>query len=269
MASQGEATPLADAAPFRVLVVEDNPTFRMQIEVALAHLGAGEPVAFSMGKDALDWLDSASAPGVAADSAPDMALVDIGLPDMSGIDVIRELRSRMPELAILVISVIKSEQTLLDAIRAGARGYILKGENEEAIAHAIGEVRRGNYPISPALARSLFQLAGAPEGAAGSEAALAATTRTPYVSGPALASSVLGGAGTSGGASGVGAQFQLTPREREVLHLIARGLTYLEVAAELSVSLSTIQTYVRGLYRKLQVHNRLAAVNKGRAAGVL
>ena len=208
------------------LVVEDNPAFITQITGALAHLGREDVMAFSTGSEALAAL-------AAAEQPLQLALIDIGLPDMSGIDVIRQIRSQMPDTPILVVSVIKSEAILLDAIRAGARGYLLKGEPEEAIAHAIDEVMRGNYPISPALARSLFHLAGAP------------TERAQD------------------------ADFHLSPRETEVLQHIAKGMSYQEVAAEMGVSLSTIQTYVRGLYRKLQVHNRVAAVNRAREVGVI
>lgn len=223
---QGRNAMTASGPAFGTLVVEDNPAFIAQITAALAHLGRHDVAAFTTGAEALAAVAAASQP-------LELALIDIGLPDMSGIDVIREIRGRLPDTPILVISFIKSETTLLEAIRAGARGYVLKGEPEEAIAHAIDEVMRGNYPISPALARSLFHLAGAPAGRSQDT------------------------------------DFHLSPRETEVLQHIAKGMSYQEVAAEMGVSLSTVQTYVRGLYRKLQVHNRVAAVNRAREVGVI
>lgn len=246
-------TGIANDCEFRVLLVEDNPTFRTQITNAMARVGesgtiAG-PVRISVaanGAEALTLLQQ-------GEGGFDLALVDIGLPDISGIEVIRHIRAVMADTPILVISVISSEQTLLEAIRAGARGYLLKDEAEESIAHAIADVLRGNYPISPALARSLFRLAGAPENPLGGAVPLAQNP-----------GAVLGGQ-DSISQSG----FHLAPREREVLQHIAQGLSYQEVAEELGVSLSTIQTYVRGLYRKLEVHNRVAAVNRARDAGML
>lgn len=232
-AAQIHAAAQTDQQTQRVMVVEDSPTFREQLGAALGLLGKTDVASFANGTDALDYLHRAEGAAIG------LALVDIGLPDMNGIEIIRHIRGRLPEVPILVISVIKSEQSLLQAIRAGANGYVVKDESEEAIATAIGDVLLGNYPISPSLARTLFQLAGSPQnGAAQAQDA------------------------ENGG-------FKLAPREVQVLHLIARGLTYLEVAAELSVSLSTIQTYVRGLYRKLGVHNRQSAVNKGRTNGLL
>ena len=170
---------------FRVLLVEDNPTFRTQMTGALAWVAASRAVAGDLrisvaatGREALDLVAQEQAGG--QDGAVDqdgaggfhLALVDIGLPDISGIEVIRQIRSAMGDTPILVISVINAEQTLLEAIRAGASGYLLKDEAEEAIAHAISDVLRGNYPISPALARSLFRLAGALDREQGGQMAL-------------------------------------------------------------------------------------------------
>ena len=216
----------------KVLVVEDSPVFQKQIELALEVLDHTEIIACSTGGETIALLERQS-------HAFDLALVDIGLPDMSGIEVIRALRSYSLDLPIMVISVIKTEHILIEAIRAGAQGYIVKDESREAIAQAIQDVMSGNYPISPSLARSLFKLAGAPT----------KDRTTP-------------GAKT-------GRKFQLTPREFQVLELIAKGLTYNEVADEMGLSLTTIQTYVRTLYRKLGVHNRQNAVNKARSSGVI
>lgn len=239
---------IADDGAFRVLLVEDNPTFRTQITGAMARVGESGAVAGEVRISVASTGAEALALVTQGQGGFQLALVDIGLPDISGIEVIRHIRTFMPDTPILVISVINSEQTLLEAIRAGARGYLLKDEAEESIAHAIADVMRGNYPISPALARSLFRLAGAPENAAASPDA----------------------ASVSGGQEGVSQSgFHLAPREREVLQHIAQGLSYQEVAEEMGVSLSTIQTYVRGLYRKLEVHNRVAAVNRAREAGML
>jgi len=217
------------APTLKVLVVEDCGVFQKQIELALHLLGDTEAISCSTGAEALAFIDREA-------GSIDLALVDIGLPDISGIEIIRELRRCRSDLPIMVISVIKTEHILLEAIRAGAHGYIVKDETREAIAQAISDVMRGNYPISPSLARSLFKLAGAP---------------------------------TETGGVHAGRKFQLTPREFQVLELIAKGLTYSEAADTMNLSLTTIQTYVRTLYRKLGVHSRQNAVNKARATGVI
>jgi len=209
------------------LIVEDNPHFMREIVRAVELLlGGGDVLNCRTGGEALAALERSRA-------QIDLALVDLGLPDIGGIDVIRALHRQLPEVPILVISVASSEESVLEAIRAGARGYLLKGDSGAEMASAIDEVLRGNYPISPALARTLFRLAGAP--AAGSNES----------------------------------SLDLTQRELETLRLLARGNTYKEVARVMDVALSTVQSNVRNLYRKLQVHSQMQAVAKARGAGLL
>lgn len=162
-----------------------------------------------------------------------LVLADLGLPDMSGIEVIRAARRRFPEVPILVISTISSERTVLAAIRAGARGYVLKDDSEAGMARAIEQTLAGNYPISPALARYLFRLAGAPELAFEDE------------------------------------PVRLSAKETETLQHIARGRTYLETAELMGVALSTVQSHIRNLYRKLGAHSQGQAVSKARDQGLL
>ncbi|MFO1414275.1 MAG: response regulator transcription factor [Burkholderiales bacterium] len=215
-------------SPRSILVVEDNPQFVREIQRAIA--ATGDPGATTTtcatGSDALAFVGR-------ADCAIDLALIDLGLPDMSGIEVIRAIHRRFPDVPIMVISVASSEESVLDAIRAGARGYLLKGDPGAEMATAIDEVLRGNYPISPSLARALFRLAGAPAAAPDAPA------------------------------------FELTQRELETLQLIARGHSYKEVAREMNVALSTVQSNIRNLYRKLEVHSHGQAVTKARDAGLL
>lgn len=211
----------------RVLLVEDNPLFQTLVLGAVGKLGRNwEVVTCQRGKEALDLLRK-------KEQAFDLALVDLGLPDISGVEVISAARESDSELPIMVISVISAEASVLAAIRAGARGYILKSDSESAMAEAIGQVLEGNYPISPALARTLFRLAGSP--AEGS------------VENP----------------------FGLTPRELETLRNLAKGNSYEEVARHMGISLSTVQTNVRNLYRKLDAHSQVQAVNKARDHGLI
>lgn len=213
--------------PRAILIVEDNPQFAKEVLRAIEVLRIGGPVLVC--RDGGAALAAIGRDGVAID----LALIDLGLPDCDGVDVIRAVHGRFPDAPIMVISVASSEARVLEAIRAGARGYLLKGDPGAEMASAIDEVLRGNYPISPALARTLFRLAGAPPDR-GSEG-----------------------------------RFELTPRETETLQWIARGKTYKEVAAAMEVSVSTVQSNVRNLYRKLEVHSQGQAIAKARSAGLV
>lgn len=162
-----------------------------------------------------------------------LPLIDLGLPDVSGLEVIRMLHQRLPAVPILVISVIAAEPSLFAAIRAGACGYLLKDDSSASIAHGINDVLNGRFPISPSLARYLFRLAGSPQ------------------------------MHTSD------CDLDLTPREQEVLAAIAGGCSYAQVGTRLGVSLSTVQTHIRNLYSKLGAHSQLQAVNEARGRGWL
>ena len=163
----------------------------------------------------------------------DLVLADLGLPDVSGVEVIRAARRRLPEVPILVISTISSERAVLAAIRAGARGYLLKDDSEIGMARAIDQVRSGHYPISPSLARYLFRIAGAPGAVSDEE------------------------------------RVRLSVKETETLQHIARGRSYAETAERMGVALSTVQSHIRSLYRKLDAHSQLQAVTRARDQGLL
>ena len=113
------------------LIIEDDPTFGDVMLSAVHQLfGGWQAVLVRSGAEATEWLESGA-------PAPALALVDLGLPDVSGIDVISQLRARCPDIPILVVSVISAERSVLAAIRAGARGYILKDESVGQIAEAL------------------------------------------------------------------------------------------------------------------------------------
>ena len=209
-----------------VVLVEDNPAFRLLIGEAIRHIGLkGNITECSTGARVMELLEQPQ-------TRLDLALVDLGLPDMGGVEVIQAIRRRFSEIPILVISVLSSERSVLTAIRAGASGYILKGESAQAIGQAILEVLQGNYPISPSLARTLFKLAGAPTG----KSAIS---------------------------------FSLSPRELETLQSIARGNSYEQTAVVMNIGVSTVQSNIRNLYRKLEVRSQVQAVTKARDAGLI
>ena len=211
----------------KAMIVEDDPMFARQLELALEHVdGIWHAEQFRAAAPALERIE---ARGFYAD----LALVDLGLPDVSGLEVIRQLHERQPDLPILVVSVLAAERSLLAAIKAGAKGYLLKDDDRELIAKGICDVLNGRYPVSPSLARYLFRMAGSPE--------------------------------RRGDRSGI----ELTRRETDVLEAIARGLTYDEAAVHLGVSLSTIQSHIRNLYSKLGAHSQVQALNEARERGLL
>ena len=213
---------------FSVLLVEDDPVFLSQMKSALTELDSDwQVVACQNAQQAMDIIES-------PDSQVDLALVDLGLPDMDGTEVIRQMRARFQDAHIMVISVIAAERSVLSAIRAGAQGYILKEEQPETITTAIGQVMQGNYPISPALARCLFKLAGAPGDALSGQTAI-----------------------------------KLSPKETLLLQLISQGLSYVDAAQQMGVATSTVQSHIRNLYRKLDAHSQVQAVNKAREHGLI
>lgn len=169
-------------------------------------------------------------------SAPDVLMVDLGLPDGSGIDLIREVDTRLPGVDILVVTVFGDEAHVIASLEAGATGYILKRSRPEAFAETILELRAGGSPISPIIARQL----------------LSRFKRSPV-------------AATGHGA----ADSNLSEREREVLTYIAKGFTVNEIADMLLLSAHTIATHVKRIYRKLCVHSRTEALYEASRLGLL
>lgn len=216
-------SPMTSSASKRLLLVEDNPVFLEQISLAIGRLpDAWQIVSCSAGQAALDKMK-------ATDQPFDLALVDLGLPDMSGIEVIRAYREQLPDMPIVVVSVIAAERTVMSAIEAGANGYLLKDDSIDQITRGISQVMDGIYPLSPSLARLLFKRVnggGSP------------TVKTP--------------------------DFKLTPREKETLQHLAQGHSYDAVAELMAVATSTIQWNIRNIYRKLNVHSQLQAVSKAK-----
>lgn len=213
-----------------LLLVEDNPLFVEQISDAIGRMPDPWQIkVFSEGGQAINAGESDL-----PDTGFDLALIDLGLPDISGIEVIRNFRERYPDMPIVVISVTAAESSVLQAIAAGASGYLLKNESVAEITNGISQVLDGIYPLSPSLARYLFkQLSVAVE----------AKPEEPHV--------------------------KLTARELETLRWLAQGCRYEEVADRMGVALSTIQWNVRNLYRKLNVHSQVQAITKARSAGLL
>jgi two-component system nitrate/nitrite response regulator NarL len=212
----------------QLLLVEDNPLFAEQITDAMRGLpDRWKVLEFSEGLLAKAFAKVALKPF-------DLALIDLGLPDVSGIEVIRACREHFADMPIVVISVVASETAVLAAIEAGANGYILKDESIEEITKGIEQVLKGVYPLSPRLARYLFKH-------------LSVSSDKPEERLPV----------------------KLSPREHETLQGLAQGLSYEQVAESMGVTLSTVQSNVRSLYRKLNVKSQSQAVSMARSYQLL
>lgn len=224
------------APPRNALILEDELVFADLIHAALRAL----PTAWSVRRH------THGRAALTDDRRLDLALVDLGIPDIEGLDVIRELHTRNPDMPILVISVIADERKVIEAIKSGACGYILKSDSSMSIAMAIDQVLQGFYPISPRVARYLFQ-----------------QTRRPEPREIAVGMDTGMGESTLSDAEG------LTTREAELLRLFAEGCTYSQVAERMHITLSTVQSHVRSIYRKLGVHSRFHALHQARQRGLV
>jgi len=164
----------------------------------------------------------------------DVLLCDLGLPDGSGIALIRESATRYPAADVIVITIFADQAKVLDSIKAGARGYLLKDEQFADCVEGIREIRRGGSPISPIIARQLLlQIHPASRAAS-----------MPLKEG-------------------------LSPRELEILNLLARGFSNVEIGELISISKLTVGTHVKNIYRKLEVNSRSEAVFEASSRGIM
>ena len=209
-----------------VVVVEDDARYRASLET-LFGMAPGFALAgrWSSPLEALPALERA----VAAGTPWDLALMDLDLPGMSGIEATRRIKALSPRTLVVVLTVFEEPATILEAICAGADGYLLKKTAPQELLAQLQVVADGGAPITAGVARTVLEL----------------------VRGPAPP------------ASGAAADaLQLTQRERDVLRGLTRGLAYKQVADELGISLDTVRTHIRGMYRKLQVHSVAEAVSR-------
>ena len=207
----------------RVVVVEDDAAMRKMLVNALeaepnykvvAEFGEGGPSIASV-----------------KTIKPDLLLVDLGLPDIPGIEIIREFGAAYPKCDILVITTFGDDQTIFSALEAGAHGYLLKGVTAEELRRDVRHLRDGGSPLSPSIARKLLDQLSA--------------DRSEKMPSP-------------------GADALLTPREIEILQLIGQGLSYNETAAHCKVANATVHAHLKSIYRKLAVHSNTGAVYEGR-----
>jgi DNA-binding NarL/FixJ family response regulator len=231
------------AAPIRVAVVEDDP---FQLALATRTIQSAKDLSL-VGS----YADGASALRAVESSPPDVLVVDLGLPDMSGSEVVRRARALADPPEVVVLTAHGERSLAIEALKAGATGYLLKGTPSDLPA-AIRTAAEGGSAIAPAIARYLLDEVRVPA----LDAQPGATGNMP-----------LRDIGPSAGAADTGRQ-PLTRREREVLALLAKGMTYEDAARQLGIGLGTVQSHVKSLYRKLEVSSKAEAAAEAVRRGI-
>jgi DNA-binding NarL/FixJ family response regulator len=218
----------------RVLIVEDDPKMR-------------DRYAQMLGADAS--FDVVASVGTAAEGMamadlrrPDVLLIDLGLPDMSGIEVIRHTVQNHPKCECMVVTVFGDEEHVLASIEAGAAGYLLKDASAEAFLDGIRELINGGSPISPIIARRLLKRFQG-------ESTTESMVTTP--------------------AGNTEPDIALSTREREILLLASKGFNYPEMGKLMGISPHTVTSHVKKIYRKLAVHSRGEAVFEANRMGLI
>ena len=209
----------------RVLIADDHPVFRFGLRTLLK----ADPLLSVVG----EAMNGKEAVARASELSPDVILMDLNMPGMNGIEAIRHILDDHPQVHILVLTMFDDDDSVFAAMRAGARGYLLKGAEGVETLQAIRVVSTGEAIFSPAIAQRLMQYFGAP--------------RLPGPSQPFPG---------------------LTDREREVLSLIAQGYTNQAIAEQLVISPKTVRNHISSIFSKLQVTGRLEAILRVKDVGM-
>ena len=209
----------------RVLIADDHPLFRKGMRAMLEALPEMEVVGeAATGEDAMR---------LASDLAPDVIVMDLQMPGGTGIVATRAILSASPHIRILMVTLFDDGESVFTALRAGARGYVLKDTEASEMARAVQAVGRGEAIFSPAIANRLMDFFATPH--------------------PTVPKEIFP---------------TLTGREREILGLIAQGHTNVDIAGQLSLSVKTVHNYVSNIFSKLQVADRAQAIIRAREAGL-
>jgi DNA-binding NarL/FixJ family response regulator len=211
------------AKDVQVLIAEDHRLVREALRALLRAEPGVRVVA--------EAEDGRTAVRLAAEMAPDVVVMDINMPDLNGIDATRELARAVPSAAVLVLTMFDDDDWVFAAMRAGARGYVRKGADQQEIARAIMAVAAGEAIFGPAVATRVLAYFATPP-----------RTPTPFP--------------------------DLTAREREVLDLIAAGRSNHQIAERLGLSAKTVANHISAIFAKLQVADRTQAILRARDAGL-
>ncbi len=211
--------------PIRILIADDNPGFRQGLRALLDAAPETEVVG--------EAPTGAEAVALADRLQPDVILMDIKMPALNGIDATQQIRETSPHIGILMLTMVEDDDSVFAAMRAGARGYLLKGALKAEILRAVRGVSSGEAIFGPAIARRLMDYFAAPR-------STASTRVFP----------------------------DLTALEQEILRLIAQHLTNPEIAARLSLSPKTVRNIASSIFNKLQVSDRAQAIMRAREVGL-
>jgi DNA-binding NarL/FixJ family response regulator len=215
--------------PIKVLIADDHVFYREGVRALLNN----SPEVTVIG-------EASSGEEVIARSAelhPQVILMDLKMPGMNGIDATRHIHESSPAIGVLVITMFDDDDSVFAAMRAGARGYLLKDADKDEVVRAIVAVERGEAIFSPAIAQRMIQ----------------------YFSGPAISANKKTQSG----------EFpELTERELEILELVAQGHNNLAISNKLSLSIKTVQNYVSSILTKIQAADRSQAIVRAREAGL-
>ncbi len=211
--------------PIKVLIADDHPMFREGVRSMLRREASVTLVG--------EATTGSAAIALAAELQPDVILMDVHMPEVNGIDATRRILHQHPHIRVLVLTMFEDDDSVFAALRAGARGYLLKGADKAEIVRAISGVASGEAIFGPAIAQRLIAFFSAPQ-----------TPAPP----PVLP--------------------ELTDREREILVLMTHGLSNQAIADRLVVSLKTVRNNVSNIFSKLEVVNRAQAILRARDAGL-
>jgi DNA-binding NarL/FixJ family response regulator len=214
---------MTDPSPIRVVLADDHPVVRAGLAALLTSLPGIEVVGVAAtGREAIREVLT---------QHPDVAVLDLQMPDLDGFAATRELARSAPRVAVLVLTMFEDDDSVFTAMRAGARGYLVKGAEQDEIARAIHAVAAGEAIFGPGVARRVLALFAAPP-----------PTETPFP--------------------------ELTTREREILDLLAAGLSNPAIATHLSLAAKTVANNVSSIFTKLHVTDRPTAIVRARDAGL-
>jgi DNA-binding NarL/FixJ family response regulator len=212
--------------PISVVVVDDHPAFRSGLRFMLTA---------AVGIDVVgEAATGAEAASVVAAEQPDVVVMDLNMPELGGVDATRLIVTESPHVAVLVLTMLEDEESVFAAMRAGARGYLLKGAAQDEIERAVRAVAEGEAIFGPAVAERIISFFKAGQG----------MPRTPLPFS------------------------QLSDRESEVLELVADGMTNPQIAQALFLSPKTVRNHVSNIFAKLHVADRAHAIARARDAGL-